>query len=145
MEMNDILKWGAVAVGAWFAIDWFQKQQQGVAPVNAHFVEPTGQQPATNGGAATNGSGGNGGTTTPPTLRDRLAAAAGTTQGLGWDEWNYYHQAVTGSYAAEPAGFDRAKPEFQSMTVEQFTGAIGMAGLDPLYRALAHPSTQWLT
>jgi hypothetical protein len=148
MEMNDILKWGLVAAGAWLAIDWFQKQQQAVPPPANGYLPPagTGDQPAANGGnAATNGSAAGNGAGTQPALRDRLVQAAGATQGLGWDQWNYYHQAVAGSYAAEPAGFDRAAPQYQSMTVDQFLGAAGLAGLDPLYRALAHPSSQWLT
>lgn len=145
MEMNDILKWGLVAGAAWFLIDHFQKQQAQIA--NGGHLPAPGEQPA-NGQPAGNGNGqpagngqqaANGNGQPAETLRDRLVAAAGVTSGLNWDQWNYYLNQLTGSFAAEPGGFDRSLPAYQSMTVDAFLSAGGLGGLKglaPLYRAL---------
>ena len=154
MEMNDLLKWGLVAGAAWFLITKLDVLGEAAGTPVTGGPQPAGLLPAGNGmenaaentaeAAATPAGTGDTVTAAAADLRSRLVVAAGTTSGLNWDQWNYYHQQLTGSYASlDAAGLQRVDP-MPAITVDQFLGYAGMGGLSPLYQALADPGSRWV-
>ncbi len=111
--------------------------------------------PATGGGGTTppvggtnppTGTGTNPPTnTTPPastlTLKERLLTAAGESQ-LNPDQWNYYYQQLTGSYANIEGFGDGATRNGMSLSVDQFLAGAqtqGLSGLSEMRMWMFHP------
>lgn len=154
MKMEEILKWGLIAGAAWFVLDKLQAQPRPAvagAPPPGGYLPPGngggGTQPPANGGNGGNGqaangaSGGNGQT---PTYRERMLAASGGANNLNPDQWNYFHHELTGEYFNWEAITPRTE-QLPLLSIDRWISLMqnGIKGLNPLYKALAHPSTQW--
>lgn len=160
MKTEDLLKWAAIAVGAWWLYNNQDKLFGGgnggvvsVAPGNTTqpalppgtTAPPRGDgQHTGNGGQQTgNGAGSEGGSggegdnmSLTPTAR-QMVQVAGRSSGLNFDQWNYYYQQVSGNRApgATEAGIERTAT-MPTLTVGQWSaivkGKVDLSGMPHL-------------
>ena len=141
---GEIIKWGAITLGAYFVsrslgfelplvgpiLDSFF----GAAPIPVVVTTPGTTSTSTQTNTTQSANTPSSSTTATKTPTSNVASGVkalmlnvsklSPTSTLNWDQWNYYYQKVTGSFASV-ANADRTK----SFTVDQWLSYAGLSGV----------------